>query len=271
MAATEEPNRPLPSSPPSVRREWNYDDGEKLTHEWRGTRAKIDAKFDEQVLDAQDGTVIPRVASVSSESTDGRSRLIVRFGRKYLDDETTAQHGAEVQVIEELYAVDIVKDIRNAPYYNSGGDAALTDEEAAWVTECADHNYSDAEITSQAKQRGLHDLLFFSGWTAAMLSLRYHLLHGASQYIETGFIFRRSLHGVRTAAINVSFADVNTVIPQPTFFTVMEALVGTIPTGEWLKKAPYVEYIGKGRWRCTEEAQWAEKWSVVYGGSFDYE
>tara|TARA_B100001013_G_C24542879_1_gene415380 strand:- start:280 stop:870 length:591 start_codon:yes stop_codon:yes gene_type:complete len=195
----------------------------------------------------------------------------VRFGRKYLDDETTAQHGAEVQVIEELYAVDIVKDIRNAPYYNSGGAAPLTDAQAAWVAECTDHNFGPGEITSQAKLRGLSASLHYDSWSSGMLSLRYHLLHGAAQYVETGFIFRRSLHGVRTASINVSFADVNTVISQPSFFTAMANLVGTIPTGEWLKKAPYVEYIGKGRWRCTEEAQWAEKWSVVYGGSFDYE
>jgi hypothetical protein len=105
-----------------------------------------------------------------------------------------------------------------------------------------------------------------------MKKLRGHMVHGNESYYETGYILRRSRYGVRSSAILASFEDVNRVVVLPTFKTQMEMLITKLfPSdrpGEWLKRPTQAGALPKGRWRIDEEWQWAEKWSIVYGGTW---
>ena len=88
--------------------------------------------------------------------------------------------------------------------------------------------------------------------------------------MDAAFILRRSQYGVRTSQIKASFTGINTVVTAPTFQSQMDDLIESLPSGEWLYRPPQAEHLGRGRWRITQEWQWAEKWSIVYGGTFNY-
>jgi len=103
-----------------------------------------------------------------------------------------------------------------------------------------------------------------------MKELRYHMAHGVESFYETSFVLRRSLHGVKTSVVKASFTGINAIAATaPTLTTGMTTLVESLPTGEWLYRPPQAEHMGRGKWRVSQEWQWAEKWSIVYGGTWN--
>ena len=64
-----------------------------------------------------------------------------------------------------------------------------------------------------------------------------------------------------------TFSSATVVFGTPTFSTPMNDLLSALPSGEWLYKPPQAENLGKGKWRIAQEWHWAEKWSIVYGGT----
>ena len=40
---------------------------------------------------------------------------------------------------------------------------------------------------------------------------------------------------------------------NPEFDTEMDDLIRALPDGEWLKKPPQADFLGRGKWRITEE------------------
>jgi len=174
-------------------------------------------------------------ASISYETARGRGILTVRYAR------------SGVLTIEELYGVDVIKDVLTASYFDS-----LSDAEVAVVRKA----YVDGPLPPDA------------GWSAMQLTLYQHFLHGAESFYETGFVLRVSKQGVRTSALGASYANLNEVVATPTLSSAMETLVDALPAGEWLKKPPNVLNLGKGRWKVDQEYHWADRWSVVYGGTW---
>jgi hypothetical protein len=264
MAATKHPDVALPTDAPVTTKEWiGPFAGDSTTGEWQGTPADIDAKYAELVAEGEAGG---NIAGLSYRNDKGRCTLVARYGR---GSTTIVGVPENVTVIEELYAVDIIKDIREAPYYCLGGTAALTDERAAWVYKCARNGWTQAEITANAIKAGLDATPFqYANFTAPMLSLFGHLTHGVESYYETGFILRRSQYGIKTSAIQAAFTNINRVVASPGFISEMTALLQSLPAGEWIYRPPQAEHLGKGRWRVTQEWMYSPKWSVVYGGTW---
>jgi hypothetical protein len=110
-----------------------------------------------------------------------------------------------------------------------------------------------------------------------MKDLRFHMVHGVTTAMKASFVLRRSYYGVRTSQVKASFTGINQVADgtsgkqvRPVFKSAMDALIAALPTtGEWLYEPPGAEHLGKGRWRITQEWTWAEKWSVMYGGTWN--
>jgi len=251
MSVTKNPNVAVPDNPQSYTKSWLYGVGERTEQQWNGDRASIETKYDAlKTLSAIPGQ---NVSELNLSTSNGRATLIARFGRS---DTVT---GSEITIVEELYAVDVLVDIRRAPYWD-----AMSDDEMAVVNQAFDNQWTEDEIDANA------EIPWTTSWTDLMKNLRYHLVHGVDTYFETAFVLRRSSHGVRTSQIKASFTDINDVVTAPTFSTQMNDLVESLPSGEWLKKPPEVEHLGRGRWRVSEEYHWAEKWSVVYGGTWGW-
>ena len=264
MASIDTPDAGLPTDPPTRRLRWGNDTGQQETAEWRGTREDIEAKYDDLVAL---GVGAGGIESVELTGAQGRCKVVATYATDLVDDDVT--------IIEELYAVDMLKDILNAPYFNTGGAAALTDNEAVVVRAVSeqglvDDSTGEGSIDAYVHRNGLSGSFLWANWTEAMKQLRYHMLHGNESYLETRFILRRSKYGVQTSEVNLTFGDINTVVDTPSFSTPMTSLISSLPAGEWMKKPPSVSYLGRGRWRTEEEFHWADKWSVIYGGTWKW-
>lgn len=234
--------------------------GETQSKEWNGTAADVLAKYEELKDAAQLGGVGQNIREIRYGNNIGRGRVIVQFARTPVS--TTPGIPADMQVVEELYGVDIIRDVRAAPYFCTGGAAEVTDDEAAIVSKAVERK--DIESAIIAPEYGTA----FSAWTDGMKQLRYHMLHGNESYYETGFVLRRSKIGVITSDLKQTFLDINKVVDAPIFLSDMDMLIYLLPEGEWLYRPPSVEYLGGGKWRVQEEWHWAEKWSKMYGGSW---
>jgi len=235
--------------------------GTTVDYEYSGTADECAGKFNVWKQQAQIGGIPGNnIRQVTLEQNNGRGRVIAQFHRQM----TTPVAGvpADVVVIEELAAIDIVRDAMAADYFVSG-TAALTEDRAAAVRKACQYCLTEEEITAKACGG-----IAWSQWTDAMKELRYHLLHGQSAYYETGFILRRSKNGLITSQIKEAFTDINKVVEAPTFLSEMDKLIESLPSGEWLYKPPQAEYLGEGKWRVTQEWHWAEKWSKMYGGTW---
>jgi len=264
MAATALPANGLPTNPPTVTKKWIPGIGETETQEWAGTKADIAAKYELFKTDSKIGGLLTgNMTELNTVNAEGRNRLVAQFERQ---EQSITTHGQNTRVVEELYAVDIVRDVRSSPYWSTAG-TALTDDNIAWVTECADKQYDEAEIDVYAVKPASNKPLY-AAWSASMKQLRYHLLHGQESYFETAFQLRRSLFGVSTSVIQASFTDINTVVTAPTFESEMDKLILALPSGEWLYKPPQAEQMGGGSWRITQEWHWATAWSKIYGGTW---
>lgn len=236
--------------------------GEAITESWpAGEPTAMDAKYAALKVSAQNGTSI---SGVRMESREGKRLIEVRYNT----DATgiTVDGTGDIQIIEELYAFDLIRDISAAPYFarTVDGDKGLplSSDSVSKVRLACELGYSTDDITAN----------FASGyqwasWSTGMKELRWHYNHGQDSYFETAFILRRSSYGVRKSRVQASFTGINTVVTAPTMSSSMEDLIAALPSGEWLYKPPQSENLGKGRWRIAQEWHWAEKWSIVYGGT----
>ena len=278
MSATKNPNQAIPSSPPNVTKEWALDSGETVTHEWPiGTKDDLDTKYE----DLKSSAIGDNTASLRYKNAEGHASLVAKFGRQ---ENINEDFGPDVTVIEELYSVDLIKDVRESPYFaedlasshplfssQDGKGEPMSSEVVAWVTYCVENRLSTGEITTESQYKGhAADPFEWSNWTTIMKELRYHMTRGVTSFYETGFILRRSMHGVKTSVVQATFTGINYVATNdPGFTSAMDSLLGALPSGEWLYKPPQADHLGKGRWRITQEWHYAEKWSIMYGGSFN--
>lgn len=273
MSATQTPENGIPENPPTVTKDWSPGVGETTSQEWAGRLAEIEAKYAALKTAAENGE--QSIAQLTFTNQTGRARVVARFVRSGGD--VIEGNPSEVTVIEELYAIDVIKDIALAPLFNTHVDNWLSDfygtapdpeyfvtnDQIAWVRYCVENRWSEAEISANSGSKPGWD-----EWTLGMKELRNHLLSGQESYFETGFVLRRSKYSARTAEVKASFVNLNRVVTAPSFSSGMNHLIDALPDGEWLYKPPQAESLGRGRWRITQEWHWADKWSIVYGGSF---
>jgi 6-phosphogluconate dehydrogenase len=64
-------------------------------------------------------------------------------------------------------------------------------------------------------------------------------------------------------------ADGAVAAAAPEFDSRMDNLIAALPSGEWLIKPVQCEHLGRGKWRVSKEWQWAEAWSIVFGGTLN--
>jgi len=254
MAATEHPNVALTEEGQAKSKDWTLGDGENQSREWTGSPEKCNTKFNDLVAEGNAGA---NIRALAYRRRNGRATLTASYGRN--DGNVQAIYPEDVTMIEEVYAVDIMRDVRAAPYWTTTVNdpvTVLTDDQVIDVTGAVENNLKDAEITN------------WGTWTDSQKELRYHMVHGQDTYYETGFIMRQSLYGARTSEIKGAFTYANTVVTAPVYKTAMLALLEALPAGEWLLKPPQAEYLGKGKWRVSIEYHWAQKWSIIYGGTW---
>ena len=254
MSATKNPDQALPTNAPTITRDYIPGVGETRTEEWPiGERSDIKAKYDQLVFDSKiGGFATGNLTQLSMQSREGRASLVARFEDANPEN---GLNGTDTRVVEELYAMDVIKDISAAPYFSTVVATKLTDDQVAVVRKAVREDLLEAEIDG------------YAAWSASQKELRWLMLHGQESYYETAFAVRQSLYGVITSTIQASFTDINQVVNAPVLSNQMNLLLDALPAGEWLYRPPQAEHIGNGKWRITKEWQWASAWSKVYGGT----
>jgi len=172
-------------------------------------------------------------------------------GRATMYERRTRDQG---NVTEEIFGMDVMKDILTMAYFDS-----LTNDQVVAVRSAYESMRAEGDTGGPPS----------GGFTGAQGVLYHHLAHGVETLPETAWIFASTERAVRYRNINASFADVNRVVTAPDIASSsIQKLVGGIPTGEWLYKPPRVISAGRGKYDVSREWWWAEKWSVVLGGTW---
>ena len=246
-----------------VRKRWTPESGEEETREFRGPPDKVSATYEATKTEAEAGD--ERFASLDYELANGRAKLIAYYARQGgSGGDVPMGSSANTSTIEELYGVDVVKDIRQHPKFQAGGEWALTDAQLQGVWDYYQKDVSDFETDGDGV------IIERTAWTDNQKRLYRKLIHGEDSYLETAFILRRTVYGARNRRVKATFTNTNKVGEIQRLSVKMANLLDTLPVGEWLKKPSTCEYLTKGQWRVSEEYHWAEKWSSLYGGTLDW-
>ena len=211
--------------------EWTKEGGVRPINVIEGNIDEINARYLAEIATG-DAYGTTNLAGLRYEVNRGRARLIRTFNT--VD-----------QSVEELYAVDVIRDIREANYFKTLTDAQIT------------------AVQTVNEDRGAE----VAGWNALQKTLFKHMRHGVESFIDKQFILRTSNYVSIAVLLQADFTGLGTVVSVPTLSTDMTRLIASLPTGEWLQGPQQAERVGKGRWRVDNELQWALKWSVIYGGT----
>lgn len=179
------------------------------------------------------------VTSLSTAAANGRAALTISYEREPADIRRLG--------IQELSAFDLIRDIKCSKYFESLGNSAIAAVQQKW------------------DERGDVD----PSWSDLQKSLYGHMAHGQESYIETTYEFRQTFQTTSIRKLRVAASNPNTVQDLPTLTNTIKNLIDELPDGEWLKKPVSVQFAGRKGWTVTLIYQWAPKWSVIYGGTFN--
>ena len=210
-------------------------EGEQRTRVERGPTALIAARLNYWKMLA---AVDTNIASIVHDDASGRAQLAISFES---DPDDIARYG-----LQELYGVDVVRDIKAAQYFAAMSNDQVAAVQAQW----------DDRLPS------------ISTWTDLQKKLYGHMAHGQESYVETAYEFRQTFQTTSQRKIQKATSNPNTVQSLPTLSPTMKNQIDAVPTGEWLKKPTTVNYAGRRGWTVALTFQWAPKWSVIYGGTF---
>lgn len=90
---------------------------------------------------------------------------------------------------------------------------------------------------------------------------------GVTHVLRSRYLLRKTVSCASNSEAEASYTNVNKVDSDPGAPT---TLLGSIPSGEWLKKGPKVREVAQSpsRWSIVQEWWWAKKWSeLLYGGT----
>ncbi|MDB4403271.1 hypothetical protein N9204_00385 [bacterium] len=228
-----------------IGRIWNTEDGESQTHTWIGEATAIEAKF--ETLKSNPGNY----GEITFAKMKGKGTLTAKVNVGV--DGDAGAPSSEVTTIYEMVTNDIYKPIESSPFW--------TDITAARTAEIL-FRVQNGYTTGQR----YHDGNLSNELEGQEISLYNHLAQGSTEYLESGYVLRRTQRGAKESALDVAYDGVNTVVAPPNASTI-NPIISSLPDGEWLKRPPTVTSLSKNRYQISEEWWYAVQWSVVYGGT----
>ena len=221
------------------RKTWTPTTGTVTIHKWKGSATNADALFDSLVT-LQGST--PQYDSITLDEGRGVGTVEARK----LQDDTGSEAVNKVEDVYELYSSEIQEDIEFAPYYQ-----ALTGAEV-----------QDVRLAIESGATAVD-----AAWSPLQGSLFFSLLKGVRSYIRSSYVLRQTQITSWRSTIQASFANVNQIDTPPNV-SAINTLIGALPAGEWLKKAPNVRQYGTNQWQIVTEWWWSDRIHVMYGGSW---
>jgi len=220
--------------------------GQVTIESYEGPVTELEAK-EAALLSAASLT---RLSQMVLNHTDGHGTLQANYER------LASGIGPEDEAFQELYGMDVIRDIYVAPYWKAKG---LTNADIMKVRYLIERQVTeDDPIWDRVT----------SGWPAACDTLYGHLVNGQDSYIDTMYEFRETYRVTSARNLRKASSDPNTVVTLPALGQTLRTLIDSLPAGEWLKKPTCVLSAGRGFWDVKTVYQLMPKWSVIYGGTF---
>ena len=205
-----------------------------------GTRAAILVEEADRIAaSAEEG-----ISGLTYREQKGRGTLDIQYSRM-----AVVSNPIDGDSIQELYGVDIVRDILTAPYFKS-----LTTN----------------EISDIMKLYEARDGLGSGVYSDKEKTLYGHLMHGDDSWVETRYEFRQTWQVSSTKELNQAASNPNTIQALPALNSTMQKLIDSLPEGQWLKKPIQVQQAGRRGWVVSLTYQWAKQWSIIYVGDEGY-
>lgn len=175
----------------------------------------------------------------------------------------------------ELVPVEVLRDIQNHPYFLEGGTIDGTDTGAAVSPDNLKKVAVEFERLGIVEEGGKTASALKTEWSTTpgsvegekMVLLLQYYISGTMQYPSSEFILRETKEVSLEALDRVDYSHTSRVVNPPNAKEV-NVLIGNLPTGEWLKRAPQVSRLSLTRWQIVTEWWWAVKWAKIYGGTF---
>jgi hypothetical protein len=231
------------------RTEWRDGQGFFVVRKFHGPEEKIDRKAIELMNTADSFTIDTkaRYSRLMAYFSDG-SPIQTTFGQNDLDQ------------YWELDSEVLEKDIRTHPFLDALGDE---DAKAQKIEEL------DAAI-----EQGQGRTLLAANPASPIKEYIQLRLIGVESYTTDTYILRRVNVCANNTARKAAFTGVGKVAnkaPIEGNQVSIKSRAGkpkfSLPAGEWLKRAPQVRQVGRGKWYIVEEWWYAEKWSkTLYSG-----
>ena len=215
-------------------------DGERAVYVYEGTNDEISALY---------ATALKSMGSVyegvSYQPQKGSSPATLTL--------TGIADGSKAALATAVTTYELIPQEVLVPVHLHSAFNALT------AADCADC-YNRAEDTTVTTTP--------AGWSTAKAGLYSLLLQRTMQVAEVSYVLRRTKLCNSIGSTAASYTNVGKVDAPPS----PGGLLGSLPSGEWLKKAPAVRQIGmlpwQNRWQVVDEWQWAKKWStILYAGT----
>jgi len=228
--------------PQGTRRQWAPETGERQEYLWRGLAQALAVLYESLKVDA---STDPTFEGLSFDPGKGVGEL--RAVRR----QTSIGVPQSRQPIYEMWVNYMQEPIENHPRY-----ASLTEAQIAEVLRAYDE-YEDAD----------------SAWSALELELFKFLVRGKHTYDGEMYVIRRTEYDLREGSVIARCHNVGRVDPAPPDISALNPIVGSLPTCEWLKKAPQVRRDAN-RMFSVEQEWWGVPsasgggWSAaLYGGT----
>jgi hypothetical protein len=220
--------------------------GQITQERYEGPVADLEAK--EAALIA--GSGLSKLSQLVLTHSEGRGALQASYER------LASGIGPEDESIQELYGIDIIRDIFTAPYWKAQG---LTNADIMKVRNLWERQIPEADP--------MYDQLT-SGWPPACYTLYGHLVNGQDSYIDTMYELRETYRVTSARSLRKASSDPNKVVTLPALGQTLRSLIDSLPAGEWLKKPTVVLSVGRNFWDVKTVYHLMPKWSVIYGGTF---
>lgn len=216
--------------------------GEAQVRTWRGLNTAVEQLYETVKLLA---LTDPTYQDVQYNAGRGNATLTVTQATQQSITATDVENG--VETVYEMFPNEFTKRVEQAPYFDT-----LTAAQIAQVYQ----SYNAGILSTD------------TGFTSKQLDLMKLLERGTTEYFATGYVLRVTKTVSGRANVQASFTDVNRVVTPNVNNGTIATLIGALPTGEWIKRAPVVRRVNRVKWLIVYEYWWSETWSAaLYGGT----
>lgn len=223
-----------------MRLSWSMKDGEKQIWEYKGERSVVKTYYDELVL-ATPGNV-PEFDTVEYDA--GKGLATITMTKLITPGEANSVQPADNGTIYELEANELSIPIEQHPHWVS-----LSDEDIMAVKQAVEDNEQEDDA-----------------WSALQLSLYRRLMRGVTEYTESSYVLRETKTVSLRSLQTVSFTNINEVVTPPSTAAI-NPLITSLPSGQWIKKAPTLRQLNRRQWLIVTEWWWYRQVdAIIYTG-----